>query len=56
MREKKPGATHWLKVDSIVQAALRNEMLSDERTWQTVVLILKGGGGDFWVIGLMRVL
>ena len=51
-----PDATHLQKVVVILQEAFCNETLTNKSTWQMVVLILKGDGGDFWRIGLVEVL
>ena len=55
-REKDPYGTQWMKVVSIVQAVFRNRTLADKSTGQTVVLIPKGGGGDFQGIVIVDVL
>ena len=50
-----PDATNWMKIDDIVQKAFQDGILTEECTWQTVVLIPKGEG-DFWRIELVGVL
>ena len=54
--EEAPDANHWQNVVSIVQEVLRNGILVDDSMWQMVVLVPKGGGGEFWGIGLLEVL
>ena len=44
----------WDMVVQLVQTAFRDGVLAEEATWQTVVLIPKGGG-DYRIIGLMEV-
>ena len=39
-----------------MQAAFRDGTLAEECTWHTVVLIPKGGSGDFRGIGLVEIL
>ena len=56
IRDDTPVATNWQKFAIIVQAEFRSRNMAEEKTWQTVVLISKGGRGDFWGIGLIEVL
>ena len=52
-REKEtPDVTNWQKMVDLVQTVVREVRLTEEATWQTVVLITKGGG-DFQGIGLV---
>ena len=55
-QKKDPDANQWLKEVTIVQVAFHDYMLNNESTWQTVVLIPKGVGGEFWGIGLVKFL
>ena len=54
-QDNTPDTTNWMKVATIVQTAFRDGTLSEECTWQTVVLITKGLSGDFKEIGLVEV-
>ena len=56
MRDKANDATNCQKVVTIVQGYFRHGTISNETTWKTVVLIFKGGSGDFRGIGLVEVL
>ena len=51
-----PDPGNWEKVVAIIQAAFREGELTALCAWQTVVMILKGGGTDFRGIGLVEVL
>ena len=51
-----PDDTHWRKEVELVQAKYRNVNLAKEGMWNTVVLILKGGGRYFRGIGLVEIL
>ena len=55
-RDYTPDVTNWLKVLAIVQAEFCDGTLSEECMWHPLVLIPKGGGGDFRGIRLVEVL
>ena len=55
-QDENPDLGKWDKVIAIVQAAFRGVDLVEPCTCQTVVLIPKGGGTDFWGLGLVEVL
>ena len=55
-RDDTTDTTNWQKVVSIVQSEIRDGMLSEESTWQIVVLIPKGARKYFRGIGLVKVL
>ena len=44
--------TKWEMVVELIQTAFWEGVIAEEVTWQTVVLIPKGGGG-YYVIGLV---
>ena len=48
--------THWMKVVALVHAEFGDGPIAEEGMWHTVVLIQKGEGRNFRVIGLMEVL
>ena len=55
-RDNTPDATNCQKIVAIVKAEFSDETLTEECTWQTVVLIPKGTSGKFRAIGLVEVL
>ena len=52
---RKGGAENWARVVELVQTAFREGDLTEESTWQTVVLIPMGKG-DYRGIGLVEVM
>ena len=48
------GEDLWAKVVELTQTAFREGKLSEEATWQAVVMVPKGKGG-YRVIGLVEV-
>ena len=55
-REEYPKLGNWEKVITLIHAAFRGGELAAPCDWQTVVMIPKGGGTDFWGVGLVEVL
>ena len=55
MREYSPDPAHWDKAIGLIQASFHKGHLIEECTWDTVVLIPKGGS-DFLGIRLVGVI
>ena len=55
-REKYPDYTNWIKVVAPVQVEFLEGYLAESFTWHTFVIIPKGCGKDFGVIGIVEVL
>ena len=55
-RDDAPDAKNWLKFVVIVQEEFCDGTLAEESTWHTVVLVTKGGSGDFRGVVLVELL